>query len=63
MDFAWDIKRKTVKLSQYTDKKGLSHKVIHSIAEKDTSSVNDINCIYSEINSILKENNQGGIYK
>ena len=63
MNYIFDSKRKTAKYSQYTDKKGNTHKVIHSIVEKDTDCLKDINYIYSEINSILKENPQNGMYK
>lgn len=63
MNYIFDVKRKTVNLSQYTDKKGNVHKVIHSIVEKDTDCLKDINYIYSEINSILKETTQNGKYK
>ncbi len=63
MSYKQDIKRKIIKYSQYTDKKGLVHKVIHSVAEKKADELNDANYIYAEINSVLETNSKDGEFK
>ncbi len=63
MSYKQDIKRRIIKYSQYTDKKGIVHKVIHSIAEKKADTLNNINYIYAEINSVLETNNKDGEFK
>lgn len=63
MSYKQDIKRKIIKYSQYTDKKGLVHKVIHSVAEKKADALNDINYIYAEINFVLETNSKDGEFK
>ena len=63
MSYKHDIKRKTVKYSQYTDKKGLIHKVIHSVTEKKADTLNDINYIYAEINYVHETNSKDGEFK